>query len=188
MIAIEQSFALLAPNFADAESEALESDDGRFELRAQALTDGGNMQMLGINVRDGALHTFLVLDYLGRLAAFASADQAVYAEAFVAEDLRRRGVTISHRQPLLADPVAGKRRTSVLRWGAGLSVRMKLLEGEDGTSWLQLRAQMDTATVEHVHVLLAEGGALVSVVSGRTDQDAWTRVQGELNREGYAIS
>jgi hypothetical protein len=188
MLVIDQSYALLASARADVDAcEVLGSDDGRFEVRAQALADGSNMQLVGISVRHDSTVTRMVFDYAGRLAAVASSDLEDGAEVFVREDLRRRGIEIVHRQPLLADPVSGPRRTSVLKWGDGLSVRVKRLDAEDGATFLQVRAFLDTA-VGYVHALLTDAGEIVAVVSGRTDQDAWTRIQGELNRQGYEVA
>jgi hypothetical protein len=188
MLVIDQSYALLASAGSDAAAaQVLGSDDGRFEVRAQALADGSRMQWIGISVRHDATVTRLVFDYVGRLAAAASSDLEDGAEVFVREDLRRRGIEILDRQPLLADPVTSSRRTSVLKWGDGLSVRVKRLDAEDGATFLQVRAFMDTA-VGYVHTLLTDAGEIVAVVSGRTDQDAWTRIQGELNRQGYEVA
>jgi len=183
---VEQSYALLAP-LAGTRSDVLVSDDGRFEVSAQALTDGGNMQMVGATVRHGDYVTRLVFDYAGRLAALSSSDIESSAEALAREDLRRKGVTVRDQQPLLADKVQGPRRTSVLKWGDGLSLRVKRLDDEEGGSWLQLRLFMDTA-VGYTHALLTEAGMVVCVVTGRTDQDAWLRLQGELGRQGVEIA
>jgi hypothetical protein len=188
MLTIEQSYALLAPASADpGANEVLGSDDGRFTVRAQALIDGSKMQFLGISVTHDAIVTRLAFDYIGRLAALASSDREDGAEVFIREDLRRRGTEVVHRLPLLADPVAGPRRTSVLKLGDDLSVRVKRLDADDGATFLQVRAFLATA-VGYVHALLTDAGEVAAVVSGRTDGDAWTRVQGELNRQGYEVS
>jgi hypothetical protein len=188
MLVIDQSYALLASAKADADAvEVLGSDDGRFEVRAQALADGSKMQMLGVSlIHDGAA-TRLVFDYVGRLLAMAHSDTEAGADLMAQEDLRRKGVGIVAQQALLADAVQGSRRTSVLKWGEGLSLRVKRLDAEDGATFLQLRAFLDTA-VGYVHALLTDAGEIVAVVSGRTDQDAWTRIQGELNRQGYEVA
>lgn len=189
MLMIEQSYALLASAVPrERHPEALMSDDGRFEVRAQALTDGSKMQMAGISVGHDSTVTRLVFDYVGRLGAMASSDLEDGAEALAREDLRRKGVSLVHRQPLLAELVEGPRRTSVLKWGDGLSLRVKRLEAEDGASFLQLRLYLDTAAAGYVHALLTDDGQVLGLVSGRTDQDAWSRIQGELNRHGYGVS
>ena len=189
MLTVEQSYALLAPATPQGQhSEVLMSDDGRFEVRAQALADGSNTQMAGISVRHDGTATRLVFDYVGRLAAMASSDLEDGSELLARDDLRRKGVNLVHRQPLLAEPVKGPRRTSVLKWGDGLSLRVKRLEAEDGATFLQLRLYLDTAAAGYVHTLLTEDGQVLGLVSGRTDQDAWSRIQGELNRHGYEVS
>lgn len=188
MLAIEQSYALLAAATSDiGGTEVLGSDDGRFEVRAQALVDGSKMQLLGVSLTHDGAATRLVIDYVGRLSAMAHSDTEVGADLMAQEDLQRKGVSIVARQALLADAVQGPRRTSVLKWGDGLSLRVKRLDAEDGATFLQVRAFLDTA-VDYVHVLLTDAGEIVTVVSGRTDQDAWTRIQGELNRHGYEVT
>ena len=109
------------------------------------------------------------------------------AVALARGELKRKGTTITHEQPLLADAVKGPKRTSVLHWGDGLSVRVKRMDDEEGGSWLQVRAFMATSA-GYVHPVLTDMGQLVCVVSGRTDQDAWLRVQGELNRQGIEFA
>lgn len=190
MFTVEQSYALLASAAASQgqPSDVLTSDDGRFEVRAQALADGSKMQMAGISLRHDSTVTRLVFDYVGRLAAMASSDLEDGSEVLAREDLKRKGVSIVYQQPLLAEPVKGPRRTSVLKWGDGLSLRVKRLEAEDGATFLQLRLYLDTAAAGYVHTLLTDDGQVLGLISGRTDQDAWSRIQGELNRHGYEVS
>jgi len=149
--------------------------------------DGANMQMLGVSARQDDVCTRLVLDYMGRLAAIASSDTAAEADALALGDLRRKGMEIAHDQPLLADAVGGPRRTSVLQWGDGLSVRVKRLDDSEDGTWLQIRAYMDTS-MGYIHAVLTDTGQLVCLISGRTDQDAWQRVQGELARQGLVVA
>ncbi len=188
MINIEESYALLAPFAEGQRADSLASDDGRYLVRAQALVDGAKMQSLGISVTHEGGVTRLIFDFVGRLVAMAMSDLEDSAEALAREELRRKGIGLIHRERLLADPLKGPRRTSVLRVGDDISVRVKRLDAEDEASWLQIRVQMATAGAEHVHVVLTGTGSIVCVVSGRTDQDAWTRVQGELSRQGYSVS
>lgn len=185
---IEDSYALLAPLSSNGEQpKVLLSDDGRFEASAEVLADGSRMQMLGVSVRHDATHTRLVLDYMGRIVAMVSTDTAAEADALARGELHRKGITIAHQQALVADATRGPKRTSVLRFGDGLSLRVKRMDDEDGGSWLQMRAYMDTSA-GYVHPVLTDRGALVCVVSGRTDQDAWLRVQGELSRQGIEFA
>lgn len=185
---IEHSYALLAPLPTNGgQLHVLCTDDGRFEANADALIDGGKMQMLGITVRHDAAFTRLTLDYLGRVTAMATSDTAAEADALAHGDLARKGITIGHRQPLVAEAVPGPRRTSVLSWGDGLSMRVKRMDDEHGGTWLQVRAYMDTSA-GYIHPVLTNVGGLACVVSGRTDQDAWMRVQGELNRQGIEFT
>lgn len=185
---IQDSYALLAPLSSNGEQpKTLRTDDGRFEARAEALADGSGMEMLGVTVRHDDIYTRIVLDYMGRVAAMTSSDTAAEADALARGELKRKGTTISHEQPLLAGAVKGPKRTSVLQWGDGLSVRVKRMDDEEGGSWLQVRAFMDTSA-GYVHPVLTNMGQLVCVVSGRTDQDAWMRVQGELNRHGVEFA
>lgn len=181
---LQESFALLAPLSSDGtRPQRLVSDDGRFGAAAQALTDGARMQMLGVTVLHDGVWTRLVFDYMGRLAALASADAEDEANAHAHGDLRRKGMAAVSQQPLLAGAVSGPRRTSVLQWGDGLSLRVKRMDDSEGGTWLQIRAYMDTSA-GYVHAVLTDVGQVACVVSGRTDQDAWTRVQGELTRQG----
>ena len=181
---IASSYALLAPlTSSGTQPRALLSDDGRFEARAEVLADVSRMQLLGITVGHDVTHTRLILDYMGRIAAMASSDTASEAAALAQGDLRRKDISIVHEQPLMADAVGGPKRTSVLRWGDGLSLRVKRMDDEEGGTWLQLRVFMDTSP-GYVHPVLTDAGQLACLVSGRTDQDAWARVQGELVRQG----
>jgi hypothetical protein len=46
--------------------------------------------------------------------------------------------------------------------------------------------------VEHfelgfVHIVLGSDGAIVAFVTGKTDNDAWSRVQGELSGAGLVL-
>jgi len=184
---IESSYALLAPLSSNGQAGVLLTDDGRFEARAQALADRERMQMLGVSIRHDATYTRLVLDYMGRIAAMGSSDTDAEADALVRGDLKRKGTTIINQQTLLADAVKGPKRTSVLRWGEGLGLRVKRMNGEEGGTWLQVRVYMDTSA-GYVHPVMTDVGTLACVVSGRTDQDAWLRVQGELNRQGIEFS
>ena len=186
---IEDSYALLARlSHGGPRQTALVTDDDRFEASADVLADEGGMQMLGVSIRHDATYTRLILDWMGCVAAMAASDTRAAADALARGDLARKGIIVVHGQPLVADEARGPRRTSVLRWGDGLSVRVKRLDGEeDGCTWLQVRIFMDTSA-GYVHPVLTGRGALVCVVSGRTDQDAWLRVQGELNRQGVEFS
>jgi hypothetical protein len=159
------------------------TDDGRFEASAEVLVDGGKMQMLGITARCDRLYTRFVLDYMGRVVAMASADVAGEADALARGELKRKGISVVHEEKLLADAVTGPKRTSVLRIGDDVSLRVKRMDDSEDGSWLQLRMWMSTSA-GYVHLVLTDTGHLVCVVSGRTDQDAWQRVQGELNRQG----
>lgn len=185
---IEDSYALLAPLSSNGEyPDVVLSDDGRFEARADALTDGGGMTLLGVNLRHDRSYTYVVIDYTGRVNAKATSDTAAEAKALTFGDLRRMGVSVVSQEPLLADAITGPRRTSVLYRGAGVNVRIKRMNDEEGGAWLQVRAHLDTSA-GYIHPVLTDTGQLVCVVSGRTDQDAWLRVQGELNRQGIEFA
>jgi len=191
---IEQSYALLADLSADGVSpKVLSTDDGRFEARAEALvTESGGMQepLLAVSIGHDRGFTRLVLDYTGRLNAMATASSDAGADVLVRDDLHRKGLSvIVETEPLVADAVTGPKRTSVLHWGDDdeLSVRVKRMDDDYRGSWLQIRAYLATAP-GYVHPVLTHNGQLVCLVSGRTDQDAWQRVQGELSRQGVEFA
>lgn len=86
---------------------------------------------------------------------------------------------------LLADHVDGQRRTSVLKTDDGAwSMRVKLIDtGED--TYMQLR--IEAYELGYVHLVLHQDGAIIALVTGATDADAWGRLQGELRRRGVEL-
>ena len=163
------------------------TDDGRFAAHAEALTDGGGMALLGISLRHDRSWTYIVINYTGRVDAMATSNTAAEAEALALGDLRRKGADIRRAGGPHGRRGSTAASSSVLHYGETLSVRVKRMNDEEGGSWLQLRAYLDTSA-GFVHPVLTDTGQLVCVVSGRTDQDAWLRVQGELNRQGVEFS
>jgi hypothetical protein len=95
-------------------------------------------------------------------------------------------VPITDSYSLLAAHPDGARRRGVLRSDDdAYSVRTKVLVDDDGDDLLQLRVEI--ASEGYLHLVVDCHRQLVAMSTGSTDDDAWQRVKGELQRKGYDL-
>lgn len=182
------SYALLAdPTTSGRRTAVLKTDDEGYSIRGWVMHSDGE-QLLLIRAWMYDKYVYVLLDDRARLLATATGELHDSTYQRIRDEVERKRITLSPREDeygLLADHVDGQRRTSVLKadddsW----SMRVKLLDaGED--VYLQLRIWM--YDLGYTHLVLGHDGAIVALVTGATDADAWGRLQGELRRRNIEL-
>lgn len=175
------SFTLLADATTGGKrTSLLKSDDGRFQVRAR-LASVEDWSCLLIRATTSTGNVVVALDGLASILATSTGTDLTQAEGHAKEEILRKFASPSPKGDyLLADHVDGPRRTSVLKADTGgWSLRVKVLDTGD-EHLLQLRIELPR--VGYAHVVLDQDGAVMALVTGATDSDAWSRLQGELRR------
>ena len=177
------SYALLAdPTTSGRRTAVLKTDDEGYAIRGWVMHSDGE-QLLLIRAWMYDKYVYVLLD--DRASVLATATGEVHDSTYqrIRDELERKHIPLSSRDDeygLLADHIDGSRRTSVLKADDGAwSLRVKLLDAGDDV-YLQLR--IEVYDIGYVHLVLHHDGAIVALVTGATDADAWGRLQGELRR------
>lgn len=151
-------------------------------------SDGEPMLLLRVWLDKPVGYVYLVVDMWGRVSAEATGprDEDVYP--LIRERLAAKGIQVedeSTEYSLLADHVQNGKRTSVLRSDDdSLRVRAKWMYDEN-EELIHIRAEF--TAFGFVHLVVDRSARLCVKATGKTDSDAWQRVEGELNRMEYAV-
>jgi hypothetical protein len=167
----------------------LHTDDDGYSVRATTMhaTDGEMLLVRAWLNYTG--YTYVVIDDHARIVASITGGEGTShrdTDALIREELDRKGIELTDAEEysLLADHADDGRRTSVVKddWGPW-SMRVKTIEEDDTYSQIRI----EHVELGFVHLVLTSDGAIVAFATGRTDSDAWSRVQGELGRRGVVL-
>lgn len=166
----------------------LKTNDEGYTVRGWVMHSDGS-QMLLIRAWLYDKYVYVVLDDRASILATASGEAHPSTYQRIREELERKRVPLGEPHDeygLLADHVDGQRRTSVLKDDEGLwSVRVKFIDTLEEDVYLQLR--ISVAELGFAHLVLDGDGAIVALVTGATDADAFGRLRGEMKRRGIEL-
>lgn len=183
------SYALLADVTTSGRRTAvLKTDDDGYSLRGWVMWSGDRQLLLIRAWLNYEKYTYVLLDE--RASILATATGGVHEETYqrIREEMERKHIPLGPRDDeygLLADHVDGQRRTSVLKTDDGMwSMRVKLVDAGEHT---YVQTRIGVYEVGYAHLALRNDGAIVAIVTGATDADAWGRFQGEMRRRGIEL-
>lgn len=181
------SYALLADaTTSGRRTSTLKADDRNYTVRGSVMHSDGE-QLLLIRAWMHDKYVYVLLDDRASVLATATGEDYDSTYQHIRDELERKHIPLSSgdNEWLLADHVDGGRRTSVLKADDGAwSLRVKLLDTGDDV-YIQLR--IEVYDIGYVHLVLHHDGAIVALVTGATDADAWGRLQGELRRRDIEL-
>lgn len=183
------SYALLADATTSGRRTAvLKTNDDGYSLRGWVMWSEDRQLLLIRAWLKYEGYTYVLLDDRASILATATGEGHQDTYQRIREEMERKRIPLGPRDDeygLLADHVDGQRRTSVLRSDDGMwSMRVKLMDTGEKT-YVQVR--IEAYEVGFVHLVLHDDGAIVAMVTGATDADAWGRLQGELRRRSIEL-
>jgi hypothetical protein len=167
----------------------LKTHDEGYTVRGWVMQSDGR-QFLLIRAWLWDKYVYVVVDDRASILATATGETHPSTYQRIREELARKRIPLGEAHDeygLLADHVDGQRRTSVLkddvdRW----SIRVKFIDTLDEDVYLQLRIWI--AELGFAHLMLEGDGAIVALVTGATDADAWDRLRGEMKRRSVELA